>query len=87
MASQRKEMEIIALLKKTEDLYNKGGRCLYPEPPACCCVHDDPYITIDGKPSACGCGKCPRYRCLDCRLPGNNVPFCTAMKKLEMADL
>lgn len=87
--ADQKNSHVLYLLSKAERLAEKGEDCLIPKPPDCCpCKHQgSDFITIDGKPAACGCGQCKRYRCLACTHPGNTTAFCTVQKQLEMADL
>ncbi len=82
-----KEAKIEFLLDKTGKLYKKGLDCVLPNDPCCPCGHTgSDWITINGKPAGCSCGKCPRYRCLDCTATGRNE-FCAAMSQLLMEDM
>lgn len=83
----RAERELLALMKKAGDLEAQGLDCLFPAAPACCpCKHQgSDFIMIDGKPAACSCGQCPRWKCLGCTKDGKNA-LCTVMTQMAIIE-
>lgn len=87
----RKIVAIERLADKVLTLAQGGAKCLHPERPNCCpCKHEGSDFIIDmatRKPMGCSCGKCPRLKCLDCKLPESATSdFCVAMRQLDMAE-
>jgi hypothetical protein len=66
-------------------LYDKGSRCLHGAPGCCPCKHEgSSFVTVDGSPAACSCGKCPRYRCLECVKV--KTDFCIVMTQIAIEE-